>query len=92
MYINFWQTLPCKQRGLKGICGKDLSGLATTSLLMVDDDGSSVDVEGVGILGVVTEPKELCCTGNAEEATGERDMAAGGIFKDLHHFFKDTKN
>ena len=92
MYKNFLWNLPGKERGFKGIHGMDVGGSAMASLFTINADGSSVDADGVGIVGVAAGTgDEICCVDEEEDATIVGVCAAGGISSEVHHFFKDTK-
>ena len=70
----------------------DLGGSAMASLLTIDADGSSVDAEGVGIVGVaIGTGDKISCVDEAEDATIEGGCVAGGISSELHQRHKKLR-
>ena len=84
-------SFPGEERGFRGIRGNDLGGSATAPLSSVDDDGSSVDVAEVGMLGVATKD-EMSCEDSGEESTEEEGCGVCGTSRDVHSSFSDKKN
>jgi len=84
-------SLPGEERGLRGIRGKDLGGSAIAPLVTVDDGDSSVDVEGVGIEGVLQEQRMKFAVRVMQKMQQEKEAALLVEFQENYTILLKTR-